>query len=181
MLKFLFGFKRKPMALPSKFFDGEDNFKYSWEDFDADMRKYHPIRYFLSETLSRWLRVSISMRIEHWWYWLRTHTYNRYHILDLRAPEHGYCWGWTDVDRKMVIANFKFLCEFVEKEEPFENIDWEDNPTHSAVAKEFMELYRWWNEDHPKILNSIDRRRDIVGIENEMLIRLIKIREYLWT
>lgn len=55
-------------------------------------------------------------RISHAWYWLRTHTYNRYHILDMRSPEYDYRWGWIDRSSLLLVAPFRLLEDFVEQE-----------------------------------------------------------------
>lgn len=62
-------------------------------DLGFSKEKY-PVRYFLNEArkwLSSWPRVSDIF------YWIRTHTKDRYHILNLKEAEpenkDGYRWG----------------------------------------------------------------------------------------
>jgi hypothetical protein len=154
-------------------------------------------------------------------------TYEKYHVVktDLKP-------GYYDIDTRLVHANFSLLCEYVEKEKPFEHINWDSDDTHRQVAVEIKDLYKWWKEVYPNYdkhdpLNapdvkypereSIPHQLDDDGdpityewkikagqeeidkkfsetcaasneyekkkeeeIENN-LIRLIKIRHYLWT
>src|SRR3990167_9471713 len=62
------------------------------------------------------------------WYWIRCHTYNRYHIIDIRCKD--YKWGWIDQDHKMFLACFKCLEDYVEGEKCFETIDFEWDEEH---------------------------------------------------
>lgn len=108
------------------------------------------------------------------WYWIRCHTYNRYHIINISGRA-GYKWGWIDTDGQMLLVNFKLLCDFIEKEcrgyfklEPDEY--WK---------QEALFLYSWWKE---KELSTDWRITEPdYDEETQMLIRLIKIRENLWT
>lgn len=94
-------------------------------------------------------KFAIKSTIGHYWrkfwgwtpmYWLRCHTFTRYHIIDLRGRD-GYTWGWLDRDHAMFIACFKLLEEYVEKEKPHDVIEWsEDIDTWNAI----FELYWWW-------------------------------------
>ena len=123
-------------------------------------------------------------------YYIRTHTYNKYHLIDIRSKE--YKWGWIDQDHRIFLACFKCLEEFVEKENPFEVTDYYNDKHHPESAQagdEIKLLYHWWKEgrfveelEHKKNKNKPDW--DYFGIyerETEMLIRLINIRRYLWT
>jgi hypothetical protein len=77
------------------------------------------------------------------WWWVRYHTTDRYHILDLRHK--GYPYGWRDVPEKMEMALFALLVDFVEKEKGFEgHVDWDYNREVRAVRAKAMELHEWW-------------------------------------
>jgi hypothetical protein len=153
----------------------------------ADMKSKFPVRYFLQETLPG--------EVSYWWsklrnvtYWIRTHTYNRYHVLNLKDPRNGYRWGWHDRDGLMLIACFKLLSGFVEKEMS-QNCYYSEATEHCpewdrrAEQAEILALYKWWNEDRPKkmmdpnyVWNHVDDEED-----QAMLKRLIEIREALWS
>lgn len=85
------------------------------------------------------------------WYWFKCHFFptHRYHILDLRKSGNGYSYGWHDSDTRMLHACFLLLVEYVEKEKPFEIIDWSYNDKTKEVASEIKELYHWWTVRRP--------------------------------
>src|SRR6266436_884553 len=77
---------KKPTALPLRAFHN-NVILYTWEDWHRDNKKEFPVRYFLTETLPtvfRRLRGKCSRTYQ----WVRTRTWSRYHILDVRGP--GY-------------------------------------------------------------------------------------------
>jgi len=178
------------------------------------------IRYFLNEArkwLSRWPRVSDTF------YWIRTHTKDRYHVLNLKeaGPENkeGYRWGWIDRSEMLSLATFLVLRKFVEEERPLncserikeleeEGDEYGELPTLREQQKDYeeiMSLYNWWVKDRfeeYKVFEdkleeaykkyketSDDKDRDVwfdaeaakAKREEEMLIRLVKIRNHLWT
>lgn len=111
-------------------------------------------------------------------YWIRTHTYNRYHIINIKTKD-IYEWGWIDQDHKIFLACFKCLEYFVEQEKGLNcHIDWDWDETHREVHREIQFLYDWWKK-YPVLqkLNNIEW----YDIEDEMLFRLLKVRRYLWT
>lgn len=144
---------------------------------------------------------------------IRYRTTDRYHILDLRDGGNGYNVGWYDTDTRMLQANFLLLKEYVEKEEPFRIINWDEMEETRVVGEEIKFLYDWWIKDRgekhatlhkewatikaPRLTpregggvvfricdksRELLERRDLLDKEDdEMLLRLIKIRHYLWT
>lgn len=121
--------------------------------------------------------------IEEFLYWFRTHTYNRYHIIDLRTKD-IYKWGWIDQDNRMFIACFKCLEDFVEKEKPFEQTDYEWSDEARQEKKEIQELYNWWKVELPALYKqdyTTGKWQDLEVIEEQMLMRLMKMRKRLWT
>lgn len=131
--------------------------------------------------------------------------WNKYHLLDLRSKEYFYDYGYIDSVSLMVIAPFRILQDFVEIEKPFEHCDWDWNPEHQHAANEIKELYDWWmvgrlaeekamsaaltewaENRHTfsgETLNNKYRQMESAfnQKDTEQLIRLMKIREYLWT
>ena len=90
-------------------------------------------------------------------YWVRCHTFTRYHLLDLRdrGEGHGYRWGWMDRDHFMLLACFTLLRDFVEQEDPEiglrgeEGHEWTEGQREAvaqqlAVEREIRALYEWW-------------------------------------
>lgn len=175
-----------PFALPLFPEEGE----YSWKEWRADAKAGHPVRYFFQETLRSFVVVHVAMPVEEFFYWSRTHTYNRYHILDLRSPQNYYDWGWIDRDRAMLHACFNLLRDFVEKE--MDRVCYYAPATENCpewdrrdIEKEILELYQWWKKDRREHIDANPMYfHPLEGEECEddvMLARLIKIRGYLWS
>ena len=189
------------MALPSRDFDAQPG-DYTWEDWREEAKAAHPVRFFLSDTLPRLIRVRITMQIAHLWYWFRCHTYTRYHVLDLRSKEYGYKWGYGDPVEMVLIANFRILQNFVEKEHPdIGSMEVKDHADHDSQWMELIEsqvkdekeirfLYDWWMITRPQLVASLrkaERRQyselsdEIDRQDDEMLVRLMAVRRRLWT
>jgi len=134
------------------------------------------------------------------WYWFRCHTYTKYHILDMRSPENGYSYGWIDRDQAMLFACFNLLVEYVEKEDGLNSVDWDAGYDSGApkewideyrhAGKEIKDLYNWWKFKRPIMYKNMEKAEPnksleledtINKIDNENLLRLMKIRGYLWT
>jgi hypothetical protein len=145
--------------------------------------------------------------IERAWYWIRTHTYNRYHMLDIRNPRNGYSWGWLDRSEGLLFANFAMLVDFVEKERglgpvttPADYGDYQDEYTKAHVDdacardKGIMDLYWWWKlsrkmehdafeaMDYSKCISLWCAEEDrLYDKDTEQLTKLINLRGSLWT
>lgn len=81
--------------------------------------------------------------------------------------------NWIDRDYLMLHACFQILTDFIEKENGDSNCDYEEN-------KEFVDevrfLYDWWKIRRDEESLDIEFEKD-----DEMLIRLMKVRTQLWT
>jgi hypothetical protein len=92
--------------------------------------------------------------------------------------------SWADKDTVILHACFQLLTDFVDKE----NIDlhpyqWTHDENVRTIRVEIDALYKWWKSYVPKYKKgkiSYIKGNEQYKSENEMLIRLIKIREYLW-
>lgn len=116
-----------------------------------------------------------------------------------------------EIKIKKKYSPFRFTKEKIDPKLGIEHLKWESSlnsdknsqdysPEQARVAKEILELYYWWKErekeedssfisyhkfyqkgrnDIYDIINEITREKN--EKETEMLIRLIKIRESLWT
>lgn len=105
----------------------------TWEDWHVEVKKLHPVKYFIAETFGNFLRYKIWLRgtrpLKDAHYWLVSHLIpsRRYHMLDLRQPcgkkdaknIDCYRYGWHDVPEKMLFAMFNLLKEYL-KEEPYD-------------------------------------------------------------
>lgn len=193
----------------------------TWQDWHRTVKKMHPIKYFIAETLADWLRYkiwfSIKRPVSKAYYWFVSHAIpsRRYHMLDLRQ-EGGYRYGWRDVPEKMLYAMFNLLGEYLNKEDPtdltehytIEQINNEPNlKAQQDALEEAREIYYWWTvgRKDEKILISVTqdlwwtakKKKDPIASahfdllkkleaqyeerEDEMVLRLMKIRRTLWT
>ncbi len=178
-MKFL-SIPNKPFALPLRGWSKKGD--YCWEDWRREARKQYPVRYFLSETVPGIWRRNV---VRHWntaQRWTYGFVY-RYHMLDLRNKAFDYRWGWVDVTDKMIYASFNLLQQFVEKEKPFERIDWSHGAVHRRAAKEIKALYAWWTVGR-RADHDAKGKLDYAALDAKdqaMLLRLVKIRMFLWT
>lgn len=82
--------------------------------------------------------------------------------------------GWVDRDEIMLHACFQILIDCVEKEDILNDGDYE---AHKETIDEIKFLYDWWNKRKDKIIMNDEQDKE----DDEMLIRLMKIRTFLWT
>ncbi len=91
--------------------------------------------------------------------------------------------GWHDNNEVMLHACFYLLKNFIEKEKPFKCPSWKQSEDYSSAQNELIFLYGWW-----KKRKKIERSHDMLNNklhpqnieDNEMLMRLVKIRLFLW-
>lgn len=155
----------------------------------------------LRHSKAYWI-VSLANRIDNfkWWVLHRVHPKYRYHVHKF----HRLDPGWHDVDYKMLHACFDFLVEFVEKEDGLKTLmhqyqycerdgvfhiedsegalDQEGYELAKHIYNEVRELYDWWKNTSEAELNDLefhpDKDNDFC---TNQLLRLIKVRRYLWT
>jgi len=160
-------------ALPLRMFDRFDK-SYSWEDYDEDIKKLHPIKYFILKTFPQlwkkkvWWKLTIPL--SKLWYWIQCHLFfsRRYHLLDLRQPKgdcDGYRFGWIESDRQMLYACFNILKNFKEKELPNSYVkqEWtkkelKEEPGAKQwhdLYKEADKLYLYWTKEREVWYNKI--------------------------
>jgi hypothetical protein len=91
---------------------------------------------------------------------------------------------WCDKDTVMLHACFQLLTDCIQKEKLFEMTDFDHSEHFQQVKKEIDELNTWWQD---RVQMEQDNRfdpaleKDQYAKDTEMLVRLVKIREYLWT
>ena len=106
----------KPRALPMRIFSRNE--EYTWEDWEEETKKKHPIKFFLSETIPFYFDVYIKIPLQHTWFKIKYKVWRREHLLDLRQPYTGtsddYTYGWLYPSKKMLYANFNILTKFFE-------------------------------------------------------------------
>ncbi|MES2764367.1 MAG: hypothetical protein V4642_00750 [Bacteroidota bacterium] len=84
----------------------------------------------------------------------------------------------------MLHACFQLLVDFIEQEDVKIPTDWNHNEEFAQAKREIDELYAWWKQrikaDAEGKIDEIWNKEHFEK-DTEMLIRLIKIRKYLWT
>lgn len=154
-------------SLPMKDFCEPDD--YTWESWNKEVKAKYPVRFFFLETFRHWFVVHVTMQVSHFFYWFKSMTYRRYHMLDLRQPKgsyEDYTWGYLDPDRAMLFAMFNILVKHVDylneskwhygpNEETFEKLKQDIIETVSPeekllyeeklkYLKELKALYDYW-------------------------------------
>jgi hypothetical protein len=122
-------------------------------------------------------------------YWLRTHTINKYHIVDTRCPDNGYSWGWIDADHKILLAVMAIFVDFIEKEKPFDTVDWSWNAEVIAVRHDFSKVYKYWKETRPLLVKRAsdpqwwdhEINETIARMDEDAMSTVIRRREFMWT
>lgn len=167
---------------------------FCWEDWEEEIKKRYPIKFWLLKTCPTFIRYKIWFPIKRSFAdiydWLYCHIIKRDHILDLRQPCKKndainidcYRYGWVDIVDKIKFANFNLLNKFVEEELNLLYFPSEEEVIEDPNLKKYRDLiieiksiYNWWNFDRQNETQDVEDKTD------EMLIRLIKIRQNLWT
>ena len=79
---------------------------------------------------------------------------------------------WLDRDMIMVHACFQILQDFIDKEKGDTNCDYKSQKND---IDEIRFLYSWWQTRKFNNVNANDNE------DSKMLIRLMKVRHFLWT
>jgi hypothetical protein len=185
----------RPVALPVRAFSSKEVL-YSWEDWHRDARAMYPVRYFLGESIPRFIRRQLGKPL-HAWNWLRCHTFSRYHLLDLRNPE--YAWGYLDGPEAMLYASFSVLKAYVENERGIDSVVSDEmSDEQKEIEYEVQALYIWWTDLRWDELERIrrlwrsaksrDERNRVHELKEQAaerdqvnLLRLMNVRLHLWT
>lgn len=147
-------------ALPSKY-SARKGFK-TWEDWDVEMKKTYPIKYFFSQTLVLFFSINVINRIKdlYWGILYRFHPSHKHHLINIQCKDFycdGYKYGYLDPDTKILLANFAILKEYVEisiEQDP----NWVNHVLEpdellgnsAEQHKEILDLYSWWVYDRPR-------------------------------
>ena len=199
-----------PSSLPMRWLCDDAENTYTWEDWERDTRRDYPFRYWLTHTFPSYFWRPKHI-VSDAWYWLKCHTLPsyRFHMLDMRNPGPGidYTHGWIDRDTAILYAAFTCLRQFVELEKPADPATWGtddgcDWSEHKKRHDEVMALYDWWMRGRLEDVEAEQRALDaymenmkdegarnalnaatqhMEDREQEMLVRLVKVRRYLWT
>jgi hypothetical protein len=213
MLKFIKDYLRLPTpselgksnydALPSKDFGyceqcfAQENY-YTWEDHYGEVKKLHPIKYFVQESVGDFIRYKVINRFKDIHYWFVSHVIpsRRYHVLDLRQPckhRHDdtcndcYRWGWKDVPEKMLYAIFNLLEEYLQEEEALtrfltevKEMEGRDVCT-GTIPEEASEWYKELVQRHNENLSEAKRISHWWKVEREQDLRAYYVKLYEWS
>ena len=163
-----------------------------WDEFEKMVNAE------IAERRSKWYYPLIKAKnyCTKIWNWVQDYTTRRYHMLDLRNAQYKH--GWIDSDTVMLYSCFAALTRFVEEEEGLDSLFYQpiglekdielygdpDGELEKLrverlhVAEEAKLLYNWWQGYQHNQGSLFDGSHKI---ETDNLIRLIKIRDYLWT
>lgn len=152
-------------ALPSKSWTPGIT-DYSWEDWHEEVKRLYPIKYFLVQTLPKFIRYKLWFPIKGPFdkalYYLKSHLIpsKRYHMLDLRQTCNDkndldcYRYGWIDTDNRMLYALFNLLDQFVKHE--LDNMfcpteeDIQNDPSlqnQKDLILEIKAIHHWWHKE----------------------------------
>lgn len=177
----------KSNALEDEDFSDEPKGK-TWQDWHRHVKQLHPTKYFIVETVPKFIRRKLwwplKHRVDSLYYRIVSHIIpsRRYHMLDLRQ-EGGYRYGWQDVPEKMLYAMFNLLGEYLNQEQPSDLTDHYTDEQIEADANLKMQqgalsearaIYHWWTVGRKQEEEAIDvvrnlwyQNRKVVGVREE--------------
>jgi hypothetical protein len=149
-----------------------------------------------------WIYGPFISPVKEFWYWLQVTFWYKYHLIDTKLPH-----TWHDTDQLMIYGMFSLLEDYVEielagmyvwaYEKEAKRIRTDRGLAYIKKHKgeyaydEILELYNWWKFERDSAYDEIyeiDDAKKAIEYEDrltrkdtDMLIRLIKIRQYLWT
>lgn len=106
---------------------------------------------------------------------LKAFSINNYTMRTLKIETLPPTKQWVDRDVIMLHACFQVLQDCVEKEKVDTHCNYK---AHKTFVDEVRFLYKWWKKRKTKPSTLVD---DQMKEDDEMLLRLMKIRTSLWT
>lgn len=90
---------------------------YCWEDFDIEVKKLYPIRYWIDRVIFRWLSQKVYNLRMFYYHW-RSILIDKDHLIDLRQKGCDfYDGGYLDEVTQILYANFTILVKLVDSKE----------------------------------------------------------------
>lgn len=209
LLRKLFRIPGKPHSLPMSFTETDPDV-YTWEKWKVDAKREYPVRFFLSETLPLLISVHITMPLDRFLYWIRSHTYRRYHKLDLRYQE--YQWGYRDPVDQLRYAMIKVFMNYVNEILNIASFCNKNLPENKIQAlsiyiktlyndiglyenevqhhKECLEVLIYWEVGRAKLIKELD---EVIGMrydsktailnaeDDKYLNKILEMRHWMWT
>lgn len=150
-----------------------------WEKWELKTKKKYPKRFFFQETLKNFFFFTIPWKLKEIYWNIRYRTTDRYHVLNISSKENKWVRGYADVSDRMLYSCFSLLVNFVETSAS--GVSWEWNEDLLKVEKEMNLLYKWWMKERPKRNWEVSKHGQFEKEDSDNLIRLVNIREYLWS
>lgn len=179
-----------------------------WDKWENDKKSKYPIRFFLFEDLPVYFSVYIKRPIKDLYWYIRHRTFDRYHVIKTNL-EPGYydvdtlmlesCfkllerfvdeedglnfidWSWNE-DHKNIEKEIVFLLNWYRGRKERERI-WDANNPTPEFRNEFKNI-KIWGYITPEFSEWAKKRNEAEikwqEEDTEMMIRLVKIRKFLW-
>ena len=189
---------RTPFALPGSIFGyGREEEGLTWDKWEKKIKKICPIQLWFRQDFV-WFWDGQFHRISRKWYELKC-WFKPYNVLKLKHLPNT----WIDEKELLIHANFAVLERFMGGK-PGEIINWDSDDEHKHAWKEINEIWDWWQKRDERIeleqqitnnwyenrnnkefedkllMLSLDTEKMHEKQTEEMLIRLIKVRSFLW-
>lgn len=178
-----------------------------WEKWERKKKKDYPVRWFFFEAIPDKI-YSFNSFIKKWHWWVRYRTFDKYHVVDTKLSPQYYdvdtlmihsCfsllerfvdeekgletinWDWN-LEHRMVEKEIIFLLNWWRGRKERERI-WEVNNPEPSIGEDD---FSWTSRGKPKEWKEwarkyLEQEETWKSEDTEMFIRLIKIRNYLWT
>jgi hypothetical protein len=153
-----------------------------WRDFYRAARAQYPLRAFIQFDLPRCFNREVGYKISRFFgdlKWAFIHRFVKQHQYHVLRPS-SLAPGYHDPDERILHACMDELKTYYEHGAP--NVDWQSDKYHENVYNELTDIYNWWTKtyanrnDEPNVHVMKNYRQQ----EQDMLIRLMKIRTALW-
>jgi hypothetical protein len=151
----------------------------TWKRWQRKAQFRYPLRYLIQESLPSFFKYTVAKNLKNLYWSIRYKTTNRYHILNIGSKENGWTHGYIDVRERILHASFALLVEFAETES--DSVCWHWNEDVLRVKAEMDLLYNWWKYERPNRNWTAAEYGKFTKEDSDNLIRLMNIREYLWT
>ena len=104
-----------------------------WAEWEANAKKNHPIKYFISETIPDKFNEWITFPFNNIRQWFRYRFFDRYHIIDTKLPP-----DYHEVDTRLMHGMFSLLVDFVEIEKAWMQVVFDNKARYNYK-------YPWWS------------------------------------
>jgi len=105
-------------------------------------------------------------------YYIRIRFIYRHHLINTKLK----IGQWYDIDIRLLYGMMSLLEDFIEKETPFDIVEYDNDEYSRYLKNEMLEIYNWW-KDYKHRQNEIDQALDnwyknMYGNEKELWNRI---------